>query len=125
MVGRRRVIVHDGSRQDALELDHDADGAGVGAGRFRRRRSGASQKGAPARLDDVRLARLSEGTCVQTLHIGSYDDEAPVLDRMHHEFMPTHGLGFTGTHHEIYLSDARRVAPEKLRTILRQPVTTE
>lgn len=83
------------------------------------------QKGAPARLDDVRLARLSEGTCVQTLHIGSYDDEAPVLDRMHHEFMPTHGLGFTGTHHEIYLSDARRVAPEKLRTILRQPVTTE
>lgn len=80
------------------------------------------EKGAPARLDDVRLARLSEGRCVQTLHVGSYDDEAPILDRMHDEFIPAHDLRLSGTHHEIYLSDARRVAPEKLRTILRQPV---
>jgi hypothetical protein len=80
------------------------------------------EKGAPARLDDVRLARLSEGRCVQTLHVGSYDDEAPILDRMHREFIPAHDLRLSGTHHEIYLSDARRVAPEKLRTILRQPV---
>jgi hypothetical protein len=79
-------------------------------------------KGRPARLDDVRLESLAEGTCVQTLHVGPYDDEGPVLARMHDEFIPAHGLRMTGRHHEIYLSDARRVAPEKLRTILRQPV---
>ena len=79
-------------------------------------------KSAPRRLDDVRLERLSEGRCVQTLHLGSFDDEAPVLARMHDEFIPENGLSMTGRHHEIYLSDFRKVAPEKLRTILRQPV---
>ncbi|MFC7533242.1 GyrI-like domain-containing protein [Actinoplanes sp. GCM10030250] len=71
----------------------------------------------------VRWGSLAEGRCVQTLHVGSYDDEAPVLDRMHHEFIPANGLRMTGRHHEIYLSDARRVTPDRLRTILRQPVT--
>ena len=70
----------------------------------------------------VRLEMLSEGTVVQTLHLGSYDDEGPLLARMHDEFIPANGLSRTGRHHEIYLNDARRVAPEKLRTILRQPV---
>lgn len=79
-------------------------------------------KGAPPRLADIRFATLEEGRCVQTLHIGSFDDEAPVLARMHHEFIPGGGLEWTGRHHEIYLSDFRRVAPSKLRTILRQPV---
>jgi hypothetical protein len=82
----------------------------------------AGAKSRPARLDEVRLEVLSEGRCVQTLHIGSYDDEAALLARMHHEFIPAHGLTMVGRHHEIYLSDARRVAPDKLRTILRQPV---
>jgi hypothetical protein len=77
----------------------------------------------PARLDDVRLRTLAEGRCVQTLHIGSFDDEAAVLDRMHHEYLPDRGLLMAGRHHEIYLSDFRRVAPERRRTILRQPVT--
>ncbi|MET0426059.1 MAG: GyrI-like domain-containing protein [Actinoplanes sp.] len=72
--------------------------------------------------DGVRLATLSEGKCVQTLHVGSYDDEGPALARMHDEFIPANGLRMTGRHHEIYLSDARRVPPERLRTILRQPV---
>jgi hypothetical protein len=74
--------------------------------------------------DDLRLRTLSEGRCVQTLHVGSFDDEAGVLAHLHHEFIPGHGLRMTGTHHEIYLSDFRRIAPEKRRTILRQPVTT-
>ncbi|SCG48553.1 hypothetical protein GA0070609_2085 [Micromonospora echinaurantiaca] len=78
--------------------------------------------GRPRRLDDVRLGSLSEGRCVQTLHVGAYDDETEVLARMHHEFIPANGLRMVGRHHEIYLSDARRTAPEKLRTILRQPV---
>jgi hypothetical protein len=80
-------------------------------------------KAGPARLGDIRLELLSEGRSVQTLHVGSFDDEAGVLARMHHEFIPDNGLHMVGKHHEIYLSDARKVAPEKRRTILRQPVS--
>ncbi len=82
----------------------------------------AGTKGSPARLGDLRLEPLSEGRCVQTLHVGTFDDEADVLARMHDEFIPGNGLRMVGKHHEIYLSDLRRVAPEKQRTILRQPV---
>lgn len=70
----------------------------------------------------IRMETLHEGQCVQTLHIGPYDDEAGILATMHHEFIPAQGLRMTGKHHEIYLGDPRKVAPEKLRTILRQPV---
>ena len=94
----------------------------IDVGLFEATLAQAAAKDAPARLADVRLRPLSEGLCVQTLHLGSFDDEAPVLERMHHEFIPEHGLRMTGKHHEIYLSDPRKVAPEKLRTILRQPV---
>ncbi len=76
----------------------------------------------PARLEDLRLDTLSEGRCVQALHIGSFDDEAELLRRIHEEFVPAHGLRMVGRHHEIYLSDFRRVAPDRQRTILRQPV---
>jgi hypothetical protein len=76
----------------------------------------------PARLDDVRLKALCEGRSAQTLHVGSFDDEAGVLAHLHDDFIPRHGLTMVGKHHEIYLSDFRRVAPEKQRTILRQPV---
>jgi hypothetical protein len=82
----------------------------------------AGKKDRPARLGDIRPATLSEGRCVQTLHVGSYDDEAGLLAQMHHEFISGNGLKMAGTHHEIYLSDSRKVAPGKLRTILRQPV---
>ena len=76
----------------------------------------------PVRLGDVKLQVLSEGLCVQTLHVGSFDDEAATLAQMHHEFIPSQGLHMVGKHHEIYFSDFRKVAPEKLRTLLRQPV---
>jgi hypothetical protein len=79
-------------------------------------------KGGPDELDEIRFESLSEGLSVQTLHVGSFDDEADVLARMHDEFVPGNGLRMIGRHHEIYLSDMRRVAPEKQRTILRQPV---
>ena len=75
--------------------------------------------------DGVRCQPLDEGRCVQTLHVGSFDDEGPVLARMHDSFIPDHGLTMTGRHHEIYLSDRRRTAPERLRTILRQPVRSD
>jgi hypothetical protein len=77
---------------------------------------------APAALRSVRLATLDEGLSVQTLHVGSYDDEAPVLAELHERFVPDNGLRITGRHHEIYLGDPRRVEPDRLRTILRQPV---
>lgn len=81
-------------------------------------------KDPPARLGDVRLSALAEGRCVQTLHVGSFDEEAETLARMHDEFIPNHGFEMSGRHHEIYLSDPRKTAPEKLRTILRQPVVS-
>ena len=82
----------------------------------------AAAAGGPPALDRVRLETLDEGWCVQTLHIGPYDDEGPVLEEIHERFIPSRGLRMVGKHHEIYLSDARRTAPEKLKTILRQPV---
>lgn len=85
-------------------------------------RQTATKKDLPA-VDRVRFQGYAEGLSVQILHIGSYDDEGPVLERLHHEFMPAHDLVFNGPHHEIYLSDPRRTEPAKLRTILRQPVT--
>jgi len=70
----------------------------------------------------LRLERFDEGRSLQILHVGSYDDEGPTLARLHDEVMPSQGLTFAGHHHEIYLSDARRTEPAKLKTILRQPV---
>lgn len=81
-----------------------------------------SSKSLPA-LSKLRLEAYHEGLSVQILHTGSYDDEGPVLQRMHRQFIPESGFQSAGKHHEIYLSDARKVAPEKLRTVLRQPVT--
>ena len=72
--------------------------------------------------DSLRLERLEEGLCLQALHVGSYDDEGPLLASLHREIMPSGGYDFAGPHHEIYLSDPRKVPPEKLKTLLRQPV---
>ena len=65
--------------------------------------SRAAAKTPLARIGEVRLESLSEGLCVQTLHIGSFDDEAAVLERMHHEFIPENGLHMKGKHHENLL----------------------
>lgn len=73
-------------------------------------------------LPRVRPFRLAEGRALQILHVGPYDDEGPVLQCLHTQVMPERGVTFAGDHHEIYLSDPRRTAPEKLKTILRQPV---
>jgi hypothetical protein len=79
----------------------------------------------PAALSKLRLETYEEGLSVQIMHIGSYVDEGPILHKLHHEFMPANNFTFNGKHHEIYLSDPRRVAPEKLKTVLRQPVISE
>ncbi|HIW67492.1 MAG TPA: GyrI-like domain-containing protein [Candidatus Dietzia merdigallinarum] len=79
----------------------------------------------PQAAELVRFKPFSEGRAVQTLHVGPYDDEGPTIAKMHGEVIPDHGLEPTGHHHEIYLSDPRKSAPEKLRTLLRQPVTAK
>ena len=79
------------------------------------------QRGKPAEVANVRLRHLDEGRSVQMLHVGAYDDEPRSLKLMH-EFAHSQGLQPHGVHHEIYLSDPRRVAPARLRTILRMPV---
>ena len=75
-----------------------------------------------AALSLVRLESYDEGTAAQILHIGSYDDEGPTLLRLHQSWIPDHGFVENGKHHEIYLSDPRRTASEKLKTVLRQPI---
>ena len=76
----------------------------------------------PAPPASLRIETLTEGASLQTLHVGPYDAEGPVLARLHDHVMPEAGLTFNGPHHEIYLGDPRRAAPDRLRTILRQPV---
>ena len=75
-------------------------------------------------LDGVRIEELAEGRCAQALHIGSYDDEGPLLARLHHEYLAAQGLRPRGHHHEVYLGDPRRVEPAKLKTVL-LPTTDE
>lgn len=82
----------------------------------------AARKKPELPVDRVRPLLLDEGRCLQIMHVGSYDDEAPTLARLHHQVMPARGLTWNGPHHEIYLGDPRRTAPERLRTVLRQPV---
>jgi hypothetical protein len=73
-------------------------------------------------MQAMRLAVFQEGMAVQTLHVGPYAAEGPLLADLHVNVLPAQGLREAGKHHEIYLSDPRRVAPEKLKTVLRQPV---
>jgi hypothetical protein len=81
----------------------------------------ARKKDLPA-LARLRVESYHEGLSVQIMHIGPYSAEAPTLHRLHHEYMPAHGLDFAGKHHEIYIGDPTRTAPERLKTVLRQPV---
>ncbi len=76
----------------------------------------------PAALPRVRFAPYEEGEAVQTLHIGPFSEEGPTVERVH-TFIDEEGLRRLGKHHEIYLSDIRRAAPEKWKTVIRQPVS--
>ena len=73
-------------------------------------------------LAPLRLERLHEGEVMQVLHVGPYATEPATIATLHRAIAAA-GLEAVGAHHEIYLSDPRRTAPAKLRTILRQPVT--
>jgi hypothetical protein len=81
----------------------------------------ATKKALPA-VRDLRIETVTEGTAAQVLHVGPYAAEGPTIQRLH-EFIDSQGFVFSGgveRHHEIYLGDPRRAAPDKLRTIIRQ-----
>jgi hypothetical protein len=78
------------------------------------------KKGLPA-LGKLRFETFSEGHAAQIMHIGPYSEEGATIEKIH-RFISEQGLQISGKHHEIYLSDPRKTAPEKLKTILRQAV---
>jgi len=79
------------------------------------------KKKKPPEFEEVTLETIREGLCVQVLHVGPYATE-PETVRAMENLAAENGLAFHEFHHEIYLSDPRRVPAEKLRTILRHPV---
>jgi hypothetical protein len=81
----------------------------------------AQKKQLPAAAE-LRLQRYAEGASAQLLHLGPYAAEGPTIARLH-AFIHEHGYQKRGKHHEIYLGDPRRTAPERLKTIIRQPVS--
>jgi len=72
-------------------------------------------------VNEVKFEKMKEGKCVQILHIGPYSTEPESLEKMYN-LMKGKKLVYNGFHHEIYISDPRKIAPEKMKTILRQPV---
>ena len=74
-----------------------------------------------AAIDKVRFEPFSEGLCAQTLHVGPFSEEGPTVERVH-SFIGACDGTLAGKHHEIYLSDIRRAAPENWKTIIRQPM---
>lgn len=79
------------------------------------------KRGKSREVEEVKLETIDEGQCVQMLHVGPYEKECETIALMR-SFAESKGFKLAGPHHEIYLSDPRRVPPERLKTILRQPV---
>lgn len=79
------------------------------------------EKKNPANLDAARFVRFDEGLAAQVMHIGPYSTEMPTVERVH-QFIEAAGYRPRGKHHEIYLSDPNRAAPDKMKTVLRQPM---
>jgi hypothetical protein len=84
-------------------------------------RAETSRKKELPALPDLRFEPYHEGLSVQILYLGPYDEEGPTIARMH-AFAEDQGYALRGKHHEIYLSDPRRTAPEKRKTVIRQPI---
>jgi hypothetical protein len=79
-----------------------------------------TKKDIPA-LGKARFKEFHEGLAVQIMHVGPYAEETPTIEKIH-DFMAGNGFEFNGKHHEIYLGDPRKTQPEKLKTVIRQPV---
>ena len=72
----------------------------------------------------LRLDRYVEGRSIQTMHVGPPAGIRTTMQRLHARYLPGHKLACSGPHHEIYLTDPRRVAPAKQKVVLRQPVSS-
>ncbi len=79
-----------------------------------------AKKKSLAALEKLQFESFAEGQVAQTLHLGPFSEEVPTIERVH-EFITDEGGEPCGRHHEIYLSDIRRAAPDKWKTIIRQP----
>jgi hypothetical protein len=88
---------------------------------FRAARQQAQAKRPELPYDVAALETMREGRAAQVLHVGPYNQETPTIVRLH-AYIAEHGLKPAGKHHEIYLSDPRRTAPAKLKTVIRQGV---
>ena len=83
-------------------------------------RQAGARRPLPA-LSKMRFERFEEGLSAQIMHVGPYSEERPTIERLH-AFIAEQGCEPAGKHHEIYLGDPRRAAPDKLKTVIRQPV---
>jgi len=83
-------------------------------------KTAAGKKDLPS-FNKMRLEIMDEGLCVQVLYTGPYADEGPTIQSLH-KFAKDNAFHLCGKHHEIYLNDQRKTAPDKLKTIIRQPV---
>lgn len=81
----------------------------------------AEKKKNPPALSKIRFESLHEGLSAQIMHLGPYSAEGPTIEKLHN-FIRENGYEPRGKHHEIYLSDPRKSAPEKMRTVIRQPM---
>ena len=88
---------------------------------FKKAVKAAIQKKGLAALEKLRLESMDEGLSVQIMHIGTYAEEGPTIQRLH-AFARERYFELKGKHHEIYLSDPRKVSAEKRKTVIRQPV---
>ena len=79
------------------------------------------QKKNPPALSKVRFESFKEGLAVQIMHIGPYSEEKPTIEKLH-AFAENEGYSLHDKHHEIYIGDPRKSAPDKLRTVIRQPI---
>ena len=87
---------------------------------FERAKIEVHKKKNPTALPLVRMETYGEGKAAQIMHIGPFSEEGPTIEKLH-QFIEDNGYQLSGKHHEIYLSDIRRAAPEKWKTIIRQP----
>ncbi len=89
---------------------------------YQQTREVLKKKKNPPALSKLRFETFYEGKAVQILHVGPYDAEPPTISKLH-AFINEQGYKLRDKHHEIYLSDPRRCQPEKLKTIIRQPIS--
>ena len=110
------------SEQGPMDLDRHDHGARTTSPKSdsSRPRNGLRAAASPI-FDELRLEVFDEGRAAQIMHIGPYADEAPTIEKLH-AFIHDQGHSLRGKHHEIYIGDPNRSAPEKLKTIIRQPI---